>query len=90
MTACRARPREATPRPRSAAAAGRSYPTSQVRGGGGDCQAVTVQEPLRGATPLEARVGGREEQPHIQGAVPARVPEGLVELFHVEGWEERP
>ena len=46
----------------------RSYPTSEVRG------------------------GGWEEQPHIQGAVAARVQEGLEEPSHVEGqegwWEE--
>ena len=29
----------------------RSYPTSEVRGGGRDCQAATVQEQPRGATP---------------------------------------
>ena len=32
-------------------AAGRSYPTSEVRGGGQECQAVTVQELPREATP---------------------------------------
>ena len=35
----------------------------------------------------EARSRGRKEQPHIQGAVGARAPEGLEELFHVEGQE---
>ena len=44
-------------------AAERSYPTSEVRG------------------------GGREEQPHVQGAVAAWVQEGLEELSHVEGQE---
>ena len=38
----------------------RSYPTSEVRG------------------------GGREEQPHVQGAVAVRTKEGLEELFHVK------
>ena len=33
------------------AAAKRSYPTSEVRGSGRECQAVTVQEQPRGATP---------------------------------------
>ena len=33
----------------------------------------------------EARGGGREEQPHVQGAVVARVQEGLEELSHFEG-----
>ena len=33
----------------------------------------------------EARGGGREDQPHVQGAVAAQAQEGLEELFHVEG-----
>ena len=33
----------------------------------------------------EARGGGREELPHLQGAVAARMQEGLEELSHVEG-----
>jgi len=37
----------------------------------------------------KARGGGREEQPHVQGAVAARVQEGLEELFHVQGQEDR-
>ena len=37
----------------------------------------------------EARGGGREDQPHIQGAVAARVQEGLEELSHVEGQKGR-
>ena len=32
----------------------------------------------------EARGGGREEQPHIQGAVAARAQESLEEIFHVK------
>ena len=50
---------------RSGAAAGRSYPTSEVRG------------------------SGWEDQPHVQGAVAARVQEGLEELSHVQGQEGR-
>ena len=45
---------------------------------------------LGGATPRpkpEARGGGREEQPHIQGAMAARAQEGLEELSHIEGQE---
>ena len=43
----------------------------------------------------EARGSGREDQPHIQGAVAARAQEGLEELSHVEGqegrrWEDTP
>ena len=52
----------------------------------------------RGATPrpwsgAEARRtpclrgGGWEEQPHIQGAVAAWAPEGLEDLFHIQGRE---
>ena len=33
--------------------------------------------------------GGREEQPHVQGAVAARVQEGREELLHVQGQEGR-
>ena len=35
----------------------------------------------------EARGGGWEDQPHIQGAVAAWVQEGLEEPSHVEGQE---
>ena len=35
----------------------------------------------------EARGGGQEDQPHVQGAVAARAEEGLEELSHVEGQE---
>ena len=35
----------------------------------------------------EARDGGWEDQPHVQGAVAARAQEGLEELSHVEGQE---
>ena len=35
----------------------------------------------------EARGGGQEDQPHIQGVVAARAQEGLEELSHVEGQE---
>ena len=41
-----------------------------------------------GRTPYP-RGGSQEEQPHLQGAVPARVQEGLEELSHVEGQEGR-
>ena len=37
----------------------------------------------------EARGGGREEQPHLQGAVAARAQEGLEELFHVHSLLEK-
>ena len=35
----------------------------------------------------EVRGGGREDQPHVQGAVAARTQEGLEELSHIEGQE---
>ena len=35
----------------------------------------------------EARGGGWEEQPHVQGAVVAQAQEGLEKLFHVQGQE---
>ena len=53
------------PRPRPGAAAGRSCPTPEARG------------------------GGWEEQLHVQGAVAARVLEGLEELFHFQVREGR-
>ena len=37
----------------------------------------------------EARGGGQKDQSHVQGAVAARVQEGLEELSHVEGQEGR-
>ena len=40
------------------------------------------------ATP-KARGGGREEQPHIQGAGAAQAQAGLEKLFHVQGQDGR-
>ena len=37
----------------------------------------------------EARSSGREEQPHVQGAVAAWAQEGLEELPHIQGQEGR-
>ena len=56
-------PRGATPHPRSGAAAERSHPTPEARG------------------------GGREDQPHVQGAAAAQAQEGLEELSPIEGQE---
>ena len=63
-----------------APSAGESYPTSDVRGSGLECQAAMAQEQRRGAPPRprsgatarrypasEARGSGREEQPHARG-----------------------
>ena len=66
-------PRGVTPRPRSGAVA------TSVR--------LRQHRSSREELPLlEARGGGWEEQPHVQGAVAARE-EGLEELSHVEGQE---
>ena len=35
----------------------------------------------------EARGGGQEDQPHVQGAMAVRAQEGLEELSHFEGQE---
>ena len=81
-----------------------SYPTSKVRDSGPECQAATAQERPGGATPRpksgvaaersypasEARGGGQEEQPHIQGVVAAWAQEGREELLHVQGQEGLP
>ena len=85
-----------------AGTAERSYPASEVRRGGGE-EIPSVQHQgrnerrypaskVRGGDERsypasEARGGGREDRPHIQGAVAARVQEGLEELSHVEGQE---
>ena len=50
-----------TPLRRPGAAARRTYPTPEARG------------------------GGREKQPHLQGAVAAQGQEGLEDLFHIQG-----
>ena len=60
-------------------AAERRYPASEVRGGG--------WEEIFQAPKPEARGGGGEEQPQVQGALAARVQEGLEELSHNEGQE---
>ena len=49
---------------------------SKVRGSG--------WEELPHAPTPEARGGGREDQPHIQGAMAAWAQEGLEELSHIE------
>ena len=76
------KPGGATPCPRSGEAAERSYPVSEVRGSGPECQAATTQEQPRGAPQcqrpgavtrsyptLEVRGSRREELPHVQGVV---------------------
>ena len=61
--------------PRSGAAAGRSYPTPPSRRPGAEAGKTN-------ATP-EARGEGREDQPHVQGAMAAWAQEGLEELSHI-------
>ena len=86
----------------------RSYPTSKVRGGSQECQAMTAQEQppqvqgqgrkpggphareaaaRRSYPKPKARGGGREEPPHVQGAVAAGAQECLEELLHLHGQE---
>ena len=95
-----ARPRGATPLPRSGAEAGR---TPGQRGGsqeelphvGGEgcqprvtgCNSTGAAE--RSYAPPEARGRGLEELPHVQGAVAAWAQEGLEELLHIQGQEGR-
>ncbi|XFG11738.1 hypothetical protein AB1E19_015362 [Capra hircus] len=55
------------------------YPVSEVKGSS-----------LEELPQLEARGGGQEERPHVQGVVAARAPEGLEELFHVQGSQAPP
>ena len=38
----------------------------------------------RSNSTTEARGGGQEDQPHVQGAMAVRAQEGLEELSHVE------
>ena len=63
----------------STEAAKMSYPTSKVKD--------DSWKELPHAPKPEARGGGREDQPHVQGAVAAQAQEGLEELSHVEGQE---
>ena len=73
------RPRGVTPRPRSGAAA----ESARLR------RRRNSREELPYAPMPEARGGGREELPHVQGAMAVQAQEGLEELSHVEGQEGR-
>ena len=72
----------------------RSYPTSEVREGGGE-EIPSVRGQRRqpgGDTPRPHAQGqGRwpEDQPDLQGAMAAQAQEGLEELSHIEGQEGR-
>ena len=68
------RQRGATPRPRSGAAAERSYPVSEVRGGAGRSNPTSKERWLRGYRRAErsystfkVRRGGSEEIPLVRG-----------------------
>ena len=65
----------------------KSYPTSEVRGGGQE-ELPHAPSPRPGAA-SEVRGGGQEDQPHVQGAMAAQVQEGLEELPYIEGQEGR-
>ena len=67
-------PRGVTPHPRSGAAA-ESARLRQRRNGGEELPNSDI------------RGGGREELPHVQGAVATQAQESLEELSHVEGQE---
>ena len=74
----------------SLSAAERSYPTSEVRGSGLECQAATAQERPRGAT-LCPRSGAAAERSYpvseVRGGDPKEPPE-----LNARGssWEEPP
>ena len=57
-------------------------------GGATPCLRPEVAARRTNPTP-EARGGGREDQPHVQGALAARAQEALEELSHVEGQKGR-
>ena len=77
-----------------AGTAERSYPTSEVRGGGREEIPHALKPEPRGSRreelphppKPEASGGGQEDQPHT---VAARAQEGLEELSHIEGQEGR-
>ena len=72
----------------------RSYLASEVRGGS-QKEIPHTPSPRPGAAAgrsnrmPEARDSGWEDQPQVQGAVAARVQEGLEEISHVAGQEGR-
>ena len=73
----------------SGVAAEKSYPACKVRAQPRvpGCNSAGAAE--RSYRTSEARVGGREELPHVQGAVATWAQEVLEELFHVQGQEGR-
>ena len=71
-------------------AAERTYPASEVGAAAERARLQQRRSSLEELHPPEARGGGQEERPHIQGVVAVQVTEGLQELSHVEGKEGRP
>ena len=71
-------------------AAKRSYPTSEVRGSGRECLAVTAQEQPRGATQVRGqgwRLGRATPRPRLGAAAERSYP---VSEARGGGWEELP
>ena len=71
----------------------RSYPTSEVRSGGRECQAVAAQEQLRVATPTRGqgqRPGGATPRPRSGGRAGARGPRGAIPRSRSVGDTPRP
>ena len=97
-----ARPRGATPRPRSGqkpggphvrrAAAKRSYHTPEVRGSGRECQAATAQERPKGATLRPRSAAARRSHPALEACSGSREEQphfqGAVAAWVQEGLEE--
>ena len=85
-------PRGVTPHQRSGGTAERSYPASEIRGGGQEGIPHAPKPKAKGGSQEEiphapkpkVRGGGQEAQPHTMAA---RAQEGLEELYHVEGQE---
>ena len=69
----------------------RRYPMSEVGAQPREATPHPRSGPAAGRSyPLpEARVGGQEELPHVQGVVTVRVQKGLEELLHVQGHKGR-
>ena len=59
----------------------RSYPMSEIKGSGRECQAATAQEQLRGATQVQGqgrRPGGATPRPRSGGCAGAGGPRGAI------------
>ena len=71
----------------------RSYPTSEVRGSGRECQIATAQEWPRGATPI-LRSGGEAERRYplskVRGSGQEEIPHALKPEARGGGREEQP